>query len=183
MKKIMACIFLSGMLLTIFAQTADIENAEIIGINKEPARAWFIPFDNEKNALLGNETTSAQYLLLNGNWKFSWAQNPDQKPPGFYMPGFDDAEWDEIPVPGNWQMYGYGYPQYTNVRYPFPIDESKQIARDNYNTPDSIYSTLAPVPDDFNPVGSYRYKFEVPDKWTSQEIFIHFGAVKSAFYL
>lgn len=72
--------------------------------------------------------------------------------------------WDEIPVPSNWQMHGYGIPIYTNVRYPFPADPPH-------------------IPHDYNPVGSYRTEFEAPPDWEGREVFIHFDGVESAFYV
>jgi beta-galactosidase len=147
-----------------WAQTSDWENPLVISINKEAPRATSIPFENEQAAFAGDIRSSKYYKLLNGDWKFNWSLMPEDRPKEFYKVNFDVSNWKEIPVPGNWQMYGYGYPIYTNVKYPFPKN--------------------APyIPHDFNPVGSYRTGFTVPETWKGREIFIHFGAVKSAFYL
>jgi len=82
----------------------------------------------------------------------------------FYKTDYDISSWAELPVPGDWQMYGYDYPIYVNIDYPFP-------------------KTAPLPPKDFNPVGSYRYRFEIADSWNGKEIFIHFDGVNSAFYL
>ncbi len=178
-------IFLSFLinLSMVSAQTNDWENAEIVEINKMDGRAWFIPFENEKAALTENYAASQQYKLLNGNWKFNWSENPGNRPVDFYKENFDVSGWDEIPVPANWQMHSYGYPQFTNYIYPFPVDSSIAIVKSNFESIDGSYINYAPIPHDFNPVGSYRLDFDLPEDWENREVIIHFGAVKSAFYL
>jgi beta-galactosidase len=146
------------------AQTLDWENPLVISINKEAPRATFISFQDEQNAMTGIFESSNYYKLLNGDWKFHWSSSPGERPDNFYRDDFEVDEWKEIPVPGNWQMYGYGYPIYSNIKYPFPK-----------NAPH--------IPHDYNPVGSYKTWFTIPENWSGREIFIHFGAVKSAFYL
>ncbi len=93
---------------------------------------------------------------------------PRTRPSGrsdFYRPDFDVSSWDLIPVPANWQLHGYGYPIYTNVRYPWGDPDPPR------------------VPHDFNPVGSYRRTFTVPEDWDGRQVYLHFGGVSSAFYL
>ncbi len=143
----------------------DWENSEIFGINKEEAHCTSIPFANIQQAKNADWDLSPYYKLLNGNWKFNWVPKPADRPIDFYRPEYDVSNWDEIPVPGNWQMYGYGIPIYVNVKYPFVIVNPPFIPHDN------------------NPVGSYRRKFIVPSNWKDREIFIHFNGVKSAFYI
>lgn len=169
--------------LPVFSQYPDWENAEIFAVNKMAPRAWFIPYQSEKNALSENPAQSSQYLSLNGNWKFHLCDKPADRPVDFFKPDFSTADWKEIPVPGNWEMYGYGFPHYINIGYGFPKDSSQAIARANYASKDGSYSIYAPIPHDFNPVGSYRTEFEVPANWQNRQVILHFGAVKSAFYL
>ena len=143
---------------------AEWENPAVNQVNTEAPHVTFIPFNSEEAALNSSDEQSPNYLLLNGNWKFHWAKNPAERPLDFYKTDYDISSWGELPVPGDWQMYGYDYPIYTNIKYPFPKTE--------------------PVPPkDFNPVGSYRHRFEIPDTWNDREVFIHFGGVNSAFYL
>ncbi len=137
----------------------------MIGRNKEAAKATAIPFADVSSALARDPAGSPWYRSLNGTWDFHWSENPDVRPVDFYRPDFDVASWDEIPVPANWQLHGYGYPIYTNVRY-------------SWGEPDPPR-----VPHDFNPVGSYRRSFTVPDDWDGRQVILHFAGVSSAFYL
>ena len=106
----------------------------------------------------------SNYKSLNGDWKFNWSKNPAQRPVDFYQNSFDDREWNSIPVPSNWEMQGYGIPVYTNVIYPFD-------------------KTNVEAPVEWNPVGSYRHQFSVPNNWEGREVYIHFDGVQSAFYI
>lgn len=182
MKKSLLTLFFVVPALLISANPADWENAELIGLNKEAARAWFIPYETEGGAF-NQDKESAQIQMLNGNWKFKWSEKPTDRPIDFYKTNYDASNWKEIPVPSNWQMHGYGYPIYTNAKYPFPIKESLDIAEANNKNTDGNYSILAPIPHDFNPVGCYRHEFEVPANWGNKDIIIHFGGVNAAFYL
>lgn len=139
-------------------------NPEIIAVNREPARAFFVPFESADLAISGDPAGSRYHQQLDGHWKFHWSKRPADKPSGFQLPAFDDSGWDEIPVPSNWELQGYGNPRYVNVDYVFPANEPE-------------------VPVDDNPVGSYRHRFIIPDHWQGREIYIRFGAVNSGFYL
>lgn len=153
-------------LIALFVTTAtsgqpnDWENPTVFGINKESGRASFIPLDNVHQ----DYASSSQYKLLNGSWKFHWAPRPADRPIDFYKADYDASAWNQIPVPGNWQMHNFGYPVYLNYGYPFPK-----------NAPYIDHS--------FNPVGSYLHTFTIPESWADRTIIIHFGGVSSAFYL
>ncbi len=144
--------------------TNDWENPEMIGQNKEPAHAFFIPFHSRQAALGNDKTQSEYYKTLNGKWKFHFVEKPTDRPEDFYKPGFDVSDWDEIDVPANWEAKGYGTPIYVNIRHPFKANPPF-IAHEN------------------NPVGSYRRTFTVPENWKDMNVFIHFGSVKSAMYV
>ena len=146
------------------------KDEKIFRVNKEEPTAWFIPYQNEEAAKSQNPEKSSYYLSLKGKWKFKWSQNPANAMVGFEKTDLNDSKWDEIPVPGDWQMYGYDYPIYTNIQYPF--------ANWGINTDNS-----PKVPEDFNPTGLYRKSFKLPSDWGNKQVFIHFGAVNSAFYL
>lgn len=145
----------------------DWENAEMIGQNKESPHATFIPFTRSDNALKNDLEKNELYKSLDGRWSFHWVEKPSDRPVDFYKPSYDVSNWDEIPVPSNWQLEGYGIPIYTNTKYPYAVNTLK----------------IPSIKKDYNPVGSYRLNFSVPDNWKSRETFIHFGGVKSAFYL
>lgn len=100
-------------------------------------------------------------ISLNGYWKFHWAVNPNDVPPDFYTSPQKTAHWNDISVPSNWELEGYGVPIYVNDRYPF-----------EKNPPF--------VPKDNNPVGSYSKTFTLPESWKAKLVYIEFGAVKSA---
>jgi len=151
------------------AQTLDpvIENPDIIAMNKLPARATFFPYNSLDLAINNDESKADNYLLLNGIWKFNWVKSPELRPKDFYKEDYSTKNWNDIKVPSNWEIEGYGIPIYTNTQYPF--------AERNPNPPD--------IPDGYNPVGSYKRTFDVPKNWNGKELFIHLGAVKSAFYI
>jgi beta-galactosidase len=144
--------------------TPDWENPEVIGINKEPGHCTLIPYSDKRTALQADRTASSFYKSLNGNWKFNWVRKPADRPIDFYKFEYDVSGWREIPVPSNWQMHGYGIPIYLNMRHPFPANPPY-------------------IPHDYNPVGSYRRQFNIPDGWKDRQIFLHFDGVKSAFYV
>ena len=145
----------------------DWENAEMIGQNKDPAHNSLIPYQDVESAMKGKPINSLYYKLLNGEWKFNWVKRPEDRPKDFFKNEFNVSKWDNIQVPSNWQMHGYGIPIYLNVRYP-----------------SSIHKVDIPkISHEYNPVGSYRTKFTIPENWDEREVFIHFDGVKSAFYI
>ncbi|MEK3883626.1 glycoside hydrolase family 2 TIM barrel-domain containing protein [Paenibacillus sp. PL2-23] len=107
-------------------------------------------------------------LSLNGQWRFSFAESPDKRNTSFYQLDYDTSAWAEIAVPGHWQLQGYDYPQYVNVRYPW-------IEHDDIKAP------FAPT--NYNPVVSYTREFTVPKAWDGQPVFLSFQGVESAFYV
>ncbi|GAB1308721.1 glycoside hydrolase family 2 TIM barrel-domain containing protein [Urechidicola sp. KH5] len=150
-------------------QTLDpvIENPLVISMNKMDARASFFPFNNSTEAKANIPEEASNYRSLNGTWKFNWTRDPKDRPKDFYKTSFNVSSWDDIAVPSNWEVEGFGIPIYTNIEYPFAFK--------NPNPPD--------IPDGYNPVGSYRRNFEIPKDWDGKQVYIHLGAVKSAFYI
>ncbi|MBL7198814.1 MAG: DUF4981 domain-containing protein [Anaerolineae bacterium] len=140
----------------------DWENPGVVGRNKEPGRVTGVPYANARTALVGDRELSPWMELLNGDWKFHWTPNPASAPKDFYLEDYDDQAWAWIAVPGNWQLQGYGKPIYTNVQYPFRADD------------------LPRVPEEDNPVGSYRTRFTVPAGWAGRRIYVLFEGVDSA---
>ena len=177
MKKTLITVFivLLGICFPLYAQYSfgelpDWENPTVIGIKKEPAHLSFIHYPDAQSALADNdlEVTSPYYKSLDGKWKFNWSKKPADRPVDFYKTDFDISSWKEINVPGTWQMQGYGIPIYVNEKYPFH--------------PESPVNPPL-LPEDNNPVGSYRTVFTVPNNWDGRNVYIHFGGVKSAFYI
>ncbi|MCD6475266.1 MAG: hypothetical protein J7K85_03235, partial [Anaerolineaceae bacterium] len=136
-----------------------------IEINKEPAHCTYTPYPNAASAL--KRQSSSRTLSLDGEWRFHWSPKPADSPRNFFQPDFNDKDWDKLPVPSNWQMHGYGTPIYTNIKYPFSLDTKHPPKIDENN----------------NPVGAYRRSFELSEDWEKQQVFLHFGGVKSAFYV
>ena len=100
----------------------DWENHLVTGINRLPPHAELLPFDDRVSALKGDRSNCPYFMLLNGIWKFQYLQGPRYVDPAFTGIEFDDSVWDNLPVPSNWQMHGYGHPHYTNVIFPIPVD-------------------------------------------------------------
>lgn len=146
--------------------TYDWENPKVFAINKLPPRASFFSYQSIEQALEFNPEASPYYKPLNGQWKFHWVEKPADRPKEFFQPTFDDSHWSEIEVPGNWELQGYGVPIYVSAGFGFTNDPQPPA-----------------IPHDNNPVGSYRKYFTLPDHWNGQSVFIHLGAVTSAFYI
>ncbi|MEO8534524.1 MAG: glycoside hydrolase family 2 TIM barrel-domain containing protein [Flavobacterium sp.] len=142
----------------------DWENPEVFQINREPARASFLPYADEASAIRDTYTSSPWYFSLNGKWKFSWSPTPDQRPKDFYKVDYSTTNWGEIPVPSNWELNGHGIPIYTNITYPF-----------ERNPPFINHSD--------NPVGSYKKDFILPENWKERHVYLHFEAGTSAMYI
>ncbi len=152
----------------------EIENPELLGINKEPYHATLMPYANLKEALVANRHLSSLCRSLNGLWKFNWVPTPEQRPVDFYKPGFDVSAWKEIPVPSNWEVQGYGTPFYRNLGYTIRKDFPHVMSE-----PDKKYTSFT----ERNPVGSYLREFNLPSEWEGRRNFITFDGVDCAFFL
>ena len=157
-------LFYQGIFAQETAVANDWENPQVIGINKEKPRASYFAYRNLNNALKNSKENSEYYINLNGTWKFNWVRKPADRPVDFYKTNYDISNWKDIKVPGHWELQGYGVPIYTDVSYPFPNNEPN-------------------IPHNYNPVGSYKRNFSIPKNWNGEEIYIHFGGVRSAMYL
>jgi beta-galactosidase len=158
------------------APTPDWENQLVFCINREDARATSMPFPDRDSALSKKRLESPWCQLLNGTWKFQWSGTPEARSKDFFKPGFDVSKWADVSVPGNWQMQGFGRPNYTNSEYPFAVDPPRVMGE-----PKGHYQNFpAEVR---NPVGSYRRTFTIPADWKDRKTFVVFNGVDSAFYL
>jgi len=160
----------------------DWENPQMFDQNKEKPHASYIPYKNLDNALTFDKTKSQFYKTLSGIWKFKWVRKPADRPRDFYKQQYDVSAWDDIPVPSNWEMQGYGIPIYVNQPYEF-ADSRAPVSKEMEFIEGYYPKYPGKVPHDYNPVGSYRRTFTVPDTWTGKQIFVQFGAVKSAMYI
>ena len=161
-KLFVLLVFLSSTCLN--GQNREWEDLSVFTINTEKPHATFYPFSNEKLLIENDLSENTLYSSLNGKWNFKLYRNIDSVPPNFYLKKSNVKKWKTIPVPSNWQFHTDDFPVYTNIIYPYEI-----------NPPF--------MPDDYNPVGIYHRKFRIKKEWGDKEIFIHFGAVNSAFYI
>ena len=163
-----------GLLLTASAPLTaeehhDWEDNHVLQINREPARAYFIPFGNQR----GDRT-----LCLNGEWRFRWTKKPEWRIKDFYLTDFDDSKWITFPVPANWEVntgsHCFGTPIYVSAGYPFKIDPP-YVTRE----PKRDWTTY----EERNPTGQYRRTFSLPTDWQTGQTFLRFEGVMSAFYV
>ena len=139
------------------------QNPEVFERGQEPGHAPLMSFESIEEALQHRPKSAGSNLMLNGSWSFDWAVSPVEAPSGFEDPAFDVSEWSSIEVPSNWQMQGFGHPMFRNIAHPFPSEPPN-------------------VPSHYNPVGSYRRDFDLPEDWEGRRLLLHFEGVKSAAY-
>ncbi|MBN2349075.1 MAG: DUF4981 domain-containing protein [Bacteroidales bacterium] len=158
------------------------EDPAVFELNKLPAHATKISYPNEQAAIKNDVTASSYYISLNGKWKFKFANNPEEAPKRFYLKNYSVSSWEEIDVPANWEMRGYGNAIYTNISYPFIREHEEPLRSANYN---DWYGKIQPpfIPHELNDVGCYRRKIEIPENWIGRQVILHFGGVSSAFYV
>ena len=147
------------------AQSERWLDPEVFEVNREPMRSSFIVYPHASDDMYVNDfSTSPLYRSLNGVWRFSWCENAENLPDGFWRRGYDDSQWGEMPVPGLWELNGYGDPVYLNVGYAWR----------------TFYKNNPPiVPVERNHVGSYRREFIIPAEWKGKDIFMHIGSATS----
>lgn len=140
------------------------EDPSIFKINKEDGHAIMMPYDSENEALSGNESKYKQ--SLNGKWKFYWQRGLKNQPENFQLVSFDDSHWDEINVPSVWQTEGYSVPYYYASTFPKAFSRTK--------------SKIPSIDHNMQEIGFYRKTFILDEVFDNREVFLHFGAAKSA---
>ena len=170
-------ILLTGLLALALAQGALADNVptftewhdmQVNDINRFPIHTSFFAYGNPEEAMAGDMKASGNYLSLEGMWKFLGVENADQRPTNFFAEDFDDRGWRRMPVPGMWELNGFGDPIYVNIGFAW---------RGHFkNNPPEV-----PVKD--NRVGSYRRVVNIPDNWQGKQVVAHFGSVTSNMYL
>ena len=152
-----------------FTEWHDLQVNEI---NRLPLHTMHFAYDPNDFAGTGAEyldkKKSMNYLSLEGTWKFNWVANADERPTDFYKTDLDDSKWNNIQMPGNWEMLGYGQPEYVNVGFAWRGHFDQQPPA---------------VPTKDNHVGSYRREINIPSNWDGKRVIAHFGSVTSNIYL
>ena len=152
------------VLIPALAQTPVWLDPNVNSENEKPDVADYFAYENADKAVAADKYQSGRFMSIEGNWKFNFVKNAYDKPVGFEAVGFDDSKWVDFPVPGLFEMNGYGDKIYTNVTYPwnneYPINPPVVGERDNY-------------------VGSYRQSFTIPAAWKGDRIYIHVGSATS----
>ena len=152
-----------------FTEWHDLQVNEI---NRLPLHTMHFAYDPNDFPGTGAEyldkKKSMNYLSLEGTWKFNWVANADERPTDFYKTDLDDSKWNNIQMPGNWEMLGYGQPEYVNVGFAWRGHFDQQPPA---------------VPTKDNHVGSYRREINIPSNWDGKRVIAHFGSVTSNIYL
>ncbi|PID92832.1 MAG: beta-galactosidase [Bacteroidetes bacterium] len=153
-------------LLTLHISGQVWQDPAVFGLHKLPQGATAIPFPDTASLFGQQLEENPFYQCLNGEWKFAWYESLYDVPASFHKLGYNDEDWKTIPVPGNWEVNGYGIPIYVNQPYEFTYNPTPPF-----------------IPDSINNTGLYRQWFVIPDDWDHKKIILHFGAVKAAAFL
>lgn len=163
MKKKVIIAALQFVMLPLIAQQPMWINPKVNSDNRMPRAADYFSYESLDKADNGKEASS-RFMSLEGNWRFNFVRNAYDKPADFFKVGYDDKNWVDFPVPGLFEMEGYGDRIYTNVTYPWnnehPINPPYVGERENY-------------------VGSYRREFRIPAEWKGQRVYMHVGSATS----
>jgi beta-galactosidase len=142
------------------------QDVQTVAVNKEYPRTSFMTFDSRHDALSQKFEGSKFYRSLNGVWKFYFVEGYNDLPANITDPAVSTANWNDITVPGNWEMQGFGVPIYTNHGYEFKPRDPQP-----------------PTLPEMNPVGVYRRDIDIPSEWMNRDIFLHVGGAKSGMYV
>ena len=161
MKRFLLSLLLGGAATGLYAQSfTEWQDPKVNAVNRAPMRSAGFAWQKGEKALASqNLKESSNYLSLNGTWKFNWVKDATSRPTDFWKKDFNDKGWDNIQVPGVWELNGYGDPIYVNTQYAWS----------------SFFENQPPVvPTMNNHVGTYRREIKVPANWKGKDIFAHF---------
>ena len=165
MKKLF---FALGAAMTMFVAQAQPDqpwnNPRVNADNRLDNVATYFAYEDVAKAESGKKEQSNRFISMHGTWKFNWVENANERPQGFYRTDYDDSKWGTMPVPGIWELNGYGDPIYVNTSYAW---------RHDWKTNPPYVQDLA------NHVGSYRRQFMIPADWQGQKVFVHIGSATS----
>ena len=142
------------------------QDVQVVAVNKELPRSSFMTYGDRSTALTSRFEKSPYYSLLNGTWKFYFVDSYKDLPANITDPSTSTSSWDDITVPGNWELQGHGTAIYTNHGYEFK--------------PRNPQPPLLP---ETTPVGVYRRDFEIPANWDGRDVYLHIAGAKSGLYV
>jgi beta-galactosidase len=140
------------------------EDPTVVELGQEKPHATFMTYSNAEEAIADDPARSGWQKSLNGTWRFNYVDTPEERPTGAHQETYNDFNWRDIQVPGNWELQGFGIPIYTNFLLPF--------------TPNPPF-----IDHSYAPVGTYRTRFEVPANWKSREVILSFGSINGCAYV
>lgn len=173
MKKVLLIMMVAVMAVSMPAiaqqpTMTEWHDLQVNEVNRYSLHTDFFPYESKSLALAGDKTRSRNFLSLDGTWRFLWVEHADQRPTDFFRTDYDDSNWKTMPVPGLWELNGYGDPEYVNIGFAW---------RGHFkNNPPEV-----PVKD--NHVGTYRRVVTLPKGWKGKQVIAHFGSVTSNMYL
>lgn len=167
MRKFLLSVFVC-LSMTMFAQQKEWLDPQVNAINRAPMRAAYFAYPTAEAAQAGKREDASNFMSLNGLWKFNWVSSQTERPVNFYRVDFEDQHWVDFPVPGLWELNGYGDAVYKNVGYAW----SNQFA-----------SNPPQIETENNYVGSYRKTIELPVDWKGQQVYLHVGSATSNLYV
>lgn len=164
MRRFILSVMVQLPLMSMMAQTQVWLDPKVNSENERPDVADYFAYESRELAANASKSSSANYISIEGSWKFKFVKNVYDKPEGFWTVGYDDSQWTNFPVPGLFEMNGYGDRIYTNVTYP-------------WNNEHHVNPPI--VGERNNYVGSYRQHFTIPQGWSGKRVFIHIGSATS----
>lgn len=139
-------------------------NVDVNQQNRAPRRAAFFAFENQDKAQAFEKKKSANYLSMEGTWKFNFVKDYNKRPANFFAANFDDSQWKDFPVPGLFELNGYGDATYKNIGYAWATQ---------FDPNPPYISELN------NYTGSYRRTFDLPKDWKGKDVYFHVGSATS----
>ena len=164
MKKVLTAAVCLAALTTQAQNTPVWKDPAVNQVNREARRAAFFAFEDTEKAKAGDKKKSNRYMSMEGKWRFNFVKDHDKAPKDFYTLKYDDSEWADFPVPGLFEIEGYGDKTYKNIGYAWSttFDSNPPYIDETNNYP-----------------GSYRREFTLPDDWNGQEVYLHVGSATS----
>ena len=164
MKKLLLAVMCLASVAVYAQKTPVWKDPAVNQVNREARRAHFFAFEDADKAKVNDKTKSGRYLSMEGKWKFNFVKDHNLAPKDFFSLKFDDSKWVDFPVPGLFEIEGYGDKTYKNAGFAWCTTFD--------NNPPYIGETN-------NYTGSYRRTFELPTDWNGQEVYFHVGSATS----